>query len=390
MTGTNRRVELRGITWHHTRGLQPMVATARRYSELNPGVRITWESRSLQGFADFSVSQLAAEYDLIVLDHPWMGTVHEDNTLLALDDHLDRALLADQETNSVGRSYESYTYGGHLYGLPTDAAAPVAAFRPDLLAKHRIVIPRSWDALMELAKEGWVGLAGIPLDTLMSFYMLCSTMEAGPFVDQEWVVSDDIAVEALELISSLTRACGDRVLEWDPIALYEEMASTDTVAYSPFAYGYTNYSRVGYRAMPLVFNDTVALGGHGKLVTTLGGAGLSISAASMHIDVASDYAMYVADAAVQRTIYTSAGGQPGHRAAWLDDEANRLTSDFFENTLAAHDRAFLRPRFPGYVDFQDAASGVVHQFVVDGGDSLAVAHTLRNLAAKALHEGALS
>jgi len=44
--------ELRGITWDHTRGFLPMVATAQRFSELHPDVRITWEKRSLQHFAD--------------------------------------------------------------------------------------------------------------------------------------------------------------------------------------------------------------------------------------------------------------------------------------------------------------------------------------------------
>ena len=32
--------ELRGITWQHTRGYLPMVATAQRFSELHPDVQI--------------------------------------------------------------------------------------------------------------------------------------------------------------------------------------------------------------------------------------------------------------------------------------------------------------------------------------------------------------
>jgi len=50
---------LRGITWNHTRGLLPMVATAQRFQELNPGVEIRWEKRSLQEFADAPVDQLS-------------------------------------------------------------------------------------------------------------------------------------------------------------------------------------------------------------------------------------------------------------------------------------------------------------------------------------------
>jgi hypothetical protein len=43
--------ELRGITWNHTRGFLPMLATAQRFSELHPGSQVSWKnvlSRSSQ------------------------------------------------------------------------------------------------------------------------------------------------------------------------------------------------------------------------------------------------------------------------------------------------------------------------------------------------------
>ncbi len=63
-------IELRGIAWNHSRGFTSVVATAQRFEELYPEVRITWEKRSLQAFADSPMDRLAAEYDLIVMDHP--------------------------------------------------------------------------------------------------------------------------------------------------------------------------------------------------------------------------------------------------------------------------------------------------------------------------------
>ena len=380
-------IRLRGVTWGHTRGLLPMVATAQRHRELHPEIHITWEVRSLQDFADFSVPDLAARYDLIVLDHPWMGAVHQEGTLLALDTVLDADFLADQEAHSVGASFESYTYGGHLYGLPTDAATPVAALRRDLFDRHSLDVPETWDDVVELAETGLVGVPGIPIDTLMAFYMRCTTVGAGPFDGLEWVVDDEVAVAALADIAALWAACGERVLSWNPIGLYEAMTNGDQVAYSPFAYGYTNYSRTGYAAHRLDFVDMVTLGDHGTLRSTLGGAGVAISAQTSHVEEACRYATFIAQPETQRGLYTAAGGQPGHRAAWLDEEANRITGDFFANTLAAHDRAFLRPRFPGYIDFQDRAAEIVHHQVVHGGDSTAVVRELRRLAAVALEKG---
>ena len=95
---------LKGITWNHSRGYTSMAATAQRFSELNPGVEIQWEKRSLQQFADFSIQELAKRFDLLVIDHPWAGFAAKTHSILPLDSHLDEAFLQDQKENSVGAS----------------------------------------------------------------------------------------------------------------------------------------------------------------------------------------------------------------------------------------------------------------------------------------------
>ena len=45
-------VRLRGMTWDHSRGYDPMIATSKRFAEMHPGVSIAWEKRSLQAFAE--------------------------------------------------------------------------------------------------------------------------------------------------------------------------------------------------------------------------------------------------------------------------------------------------------------------------------------------------
>jgi multiple sugar transport system substrate-binding protein len=67
-------------------------------------------------------------------------------------------------------------------------------------------------------------------------------------------------------------------------------------------------------------------------------------------------------------MYTLDGGQPGHRAAWTDDVCNALTSHFFRDTLLTLDEAFLRPRYAGYIHFQDEAGVIVHRWLEQGGD----------------------
>jgi multiple sugar transport system substrate-binding protein len=66
-------------------------------------------------------------------------------------------------------------------------------------------------------------------------------------------------------------------------------------------------------------------------------------------------------------MYTMNGGQPGHRSAWLCPKNNSITHQYFFNTLPALDRAYVRPRYPGYLHFQDHAGLPLQQYLRDGG-----------------------
>src|SRR5580658_1021108 len=97
-------IRLSGITWKHTRGLLPMLATAQRFGEIHPEIEIAWETRSLQSFADEPLEILAARYDLLVIDHPSCGRAAAGGFLLPLDEVIPPELLHGLEENSVGES----------------------------------------------------------------------------------------------------------------------------------------------------------------------------------------------------------------------------------------------------------------------------------------------
>jgi multiple sugar transport system substrate-binding protein len=188
--------------------------------------------------------------------------------------------------------------------------------------------------------------------------------------------------EALSLLRELVTLCSPEILTWNPIATYEAMASRDDLAYCPFAYSYSNYSRARYARNVLRFGDLCRIRGSQRARTTLGGTGLAISSKCQDREIALEYAQYVASPECQRTLYVQSGGQPGHRAAWTDPDANRLTNHFFEDTLSALDRAYVRPRYSGYIQFQDGASSVVHEFLRKGGDPRSAVQELRRLFEK--------
>ncbi|MCY4062584.1 MAG: extracellular solute-binding protein [Chloroflexi bacterium] len=373
------KTKLRGITWNHSRGFVSVVATAQRFCELRPEVEISWEKRSLQEFADAPIQGLAEEYDLLVIDHPWAGYAAFSQVLLPLQDTIPAEYMRDQAEHSVGHSHASYIFDGGQCALAIDAATPVASCRPDLLERYELEMPQTWRDLLSLARQGRVVMPGIPIDTLMNFYMLCATQGEAPFVDDEWAVSDEMSLRALEQLRELASLCPEEIFNWNPIAVYEALSRRDDFVYCPFAYGYSNYSRAGYSESVLVFDDMVEIEGHGRCQTTLGGTGLAISSRCQAPEIARDYAMFTAGPGIQRTLFFDNGGQPGHRSAWLDAEVNRRSNSYFRNTLPALDRAYLRPRFPGYLHFQDYAGTPIRRYCMEGGDARQVLAELKRL-----------
>jgi multiple sugar transport system substrate-binding protein len=359
-------VRLRGMTWNHDRGMAPMLATAARFAETHPDVRIEWEARSLQGFADHPVRQLAEEFDLLVLDHPFMGTVAKNGYLVPLDAHIAPAVLDQLRTESVGASHESYFYNGHQWALAIDAAAQVAGYRPDLLAAAGVRVPSSWDEVAALAqiRNGFVTTPLLPVDSFCSFLTLCGSFGEAPFAERSGqVIAKEAGESALQQLSALLERAPREALEWNPIAVWEKMSTTNEIAYCPLAFGYSNYARPGYRRSPIHFTNIPSRGSRGPTGSVLGGAGLAISPRCRELSVAVEYALWVAGAECQKTIYVRSGGQPGNKTAWTDPEANKITNHFFEATLPTLEQAFLRPRFAGFVEFQTRASFVINDFL---------------------------
>lgn len=373
-------VTLRGITWGHSRGFTPVVATAQRFNELHPGIQIHWEKRSLQAFADGDLNALASQYDLLVIDHPWAGFVAEKGILLPLQKHLPEAYLEDQAAHSVGGSHESYLFNGFQSALAIDAATPVAVYRPDHLEQQRFALPANWNDLLALAKTGRVIYAGIPINMLMDFLMLCAT-RGGRWFDETGITDEFTGMEALETLRELASNCPETIFSDDPIAIHEKLSSQDGWSYCPFAYGYSNYSRAGYARYLLKATDVVSWQGM-PLKTVLGGTGLAISAQCREREAALAYASFTASPEVQKTLFFECGGQPGHRSAWSDGEVNRRSLNFFSDTLVTLDRSVLRPRYSGFLYFQDNAGELVREYVMHGGSSKTTFEKMNHLYLK--------
>jgi multiple sugar transport system substrate-binding protein len=351
-------ITLKGMTWNHPRGYDPMVACSAIW-EQKTGVAIGWEKRSLQDFESFPVEELARTYDLIVIDHPHVGQITAEACLAPLDvpdREAERRALA---AGSVGQSYPSYTWQGRQWAFPIDAAAQVQAWRPDLIA----AAPKTWDEALELARQGRVLLPLRPPHSLMAFFTLagslghpCATEGPGELIDR------DTGERVFEMMREIAALVDPKCLAMDPIAVSEKMAEAGSrIACAPLIYGYVSYGIAGFRPNRLAFCDIPVAGRNGPVGSALGGTGIAVSAFSPARQEAIDFAYWIAGAEVQRGPYAAAGGQPGHAAAWEDDAVNTATGDFYRATRATLEGAWVRPRHGGYMAFQQAASDRINR-----------------------------
>ena len=87
------------------------------------------------------------------------------------------------------------------------------------------------------------------------------------------------------------------------------------------------------------------------------------------------FAEYLVSSEVQRTTYTRNDGQPAAMCAWLDEENNEMTLDFFKGTLKTLEKGILRPKVVHWNLFQEAASNQMFRQVQDGVDCREIARS---------------
>ncbi|MCV3205314.1 extracellular solute-binding protein [Mesorhizobium sp. YC-39] len=367
---------LKGMTWSHPRGFDPMVACSSLW-EQKTGVAIAWDKRSLQDFESFPVEELARAYDLIVIDHPHVGQITAERCLEALDVAGREAELAALASGSVGQSYPSYNWQGRQWAFPIDAASQVQAWRPDALDRP----PARWSEVLDLARQGRVLLPLRPPHCLMAFFTLAGNLghpcATDPSVD---LIDSGAGGNVFETMREIAALVDPACIEMDPIAVSERMAEADSrIVCAPLIYGYVSYAMTGFRANRLAFADIPLIGSGGPIGSALGGTGIAVSAFSRAKDAAIDFAYWVASGEVQRGTYAASGGQPGHAAAWEDQTVNAATGNFYSDTRATLEGAWVRPRHDGYMAFQQAASDCIISGMTSGRQAARVVADLNRL-----------
>jgi multiple sugar transport system substrate-binding protein len=370
------RTKLRGMTWGHRRAIDPLLAVEKLFEQQHPGIEVEWASRPLHGFEFTPVPELARQYDLIVLDHPFCGEIAAAQCLLPVD-----GVVAEAGGDRyVGPSLSTYTYQGRCWALPIDAACQVAVSRPDLMAMLGEPVPGDWRSLLDLGARALrsqrklaIGLRGV--HSLMTLFTLaanlgkpCATDPSQPLIDRE------TARTVLDHMRQLLAFCPPEALDWNSIELHDAMAARDDLVFCPAVYCYATYAE-GDRAHPLRFHDLP--GPTGPAGSTIGGTGLGLSAYGPAPEAALAYARFCAQAETQR-IFAEHHGQPARRETWTDPAIDARFGGCYSATRRTMDQCWIRPRFNGYLAFQAKAGDLIEHHLRGGMDETLLLDSLQH------------
>jgi multiple sugar transport system substrate-binding protein len=370
---------LRGLTWDHPRGYAPLVAAAALHAA---EIEIAWETQPLEGFESTPIRELARAYDLIVVDHPHLGEAVAAGCLVPVEELLGAEVVARIAANTIGAAAASYLYDGHSYALPLDAAAQVQVLQPALTGDRPA--PTTWDDVLALAAELPLALSLAGPHALLTFFSICAGIAGEPLAGgPESPVPAETGEAALDILRQLAAVAVDGLRDANPIQILEAMARERAAACCPLVYGYVNYARAEAPREALRFADAPALG------STLGGTGIAITRRCPLSPALAAHLEWLLDPVVQTTFMGAHAGQPSARGAWLDASLDASSGGFYSGTLQTTEAAWVRPRFPGFIDFQRRGAEIIRDGLAERAPSPHILDRLSALWRAALPTGAV-
>ncbi|HEY9291189.1 MAG TPA: hypothetical protein VIP98_07925 [Microlunatus sp.] len=364
----------RGLTWDHPRGRNALERAAS-ITGVDGEPLIRWEVQPLEGFESAPIEQLAADYDVIVLDHPHLGDALQHQALRAWDDLVPTAQLDALADGCVGPSLASYRMDGCTWALPLDAATQVSVRVPELVGQA----PTEWEQLDSLDVPIAICLAGP--HALMNFTSLCVGLGAEPNVQPgQGFVDESVGVAAYRRLARIVSAMPADVGALNPIALLDRMRQRRDIGYLPLVYCYVNYARADHdQNPPLIFDDAPRVAAGGRLGSTIGGTGIGISARCRPDQALIDHLLWLLSPDTQSGFIPDHDGQPSLRSAWTDDRVNAQSGAFYRRTLATIEDSWIRPRMAGYIGFQTSVSTLVRDALLSGASAVSTVREINQL-----------
>ena len=355
---------LKGLNWGHRRATGPLAPLVERFRQTNPDVEIEWTVRPLSDFEHQGLAGVAEKFDLIIYDHPFSGDLVASGAFVPLDRHLPELSQA-HDALYAGPSLTSYRYAGSVWGAPIDGATEHALYRADLMPGRPL--PQKWDDVLTLGaalrQDGlYLGLAaetphaGLVVAALMANAgKPWSTDPAQPFH-----IDRDALREALQLVAEAMAYCPPEAIGWNSIELHDQMVARDDVAYAPCVYGYATYGEADMRKR-LSFGPFPGTAAPYHAGTAIGGTAVGLSRHCTEQEAALRFIRFILTDDAQRDIIPAHHGQPAKLTGWEDAAVDGRFNGFFSATRSTIEAAWIRPRLPGYPNFQKATGIAVRR-----------------------------
>ena len=381
-------ITLRGRTWPSKRGYGGLAASAEAYTRLSPDVRVEWEQVDFEELFYDSRRQFVSgdpDFDLMMLDHPWVGELAVNGWIVDMDDLLTAEQLRDLEEDADRSSLEAYRYEGRLWSLPVDAACQILAFRPDLVGAATDQLPGDWDSFLTLGKSlheppqrcAFTNQFGGP-NHFLTLLGIAAALGDAPYTEPSRGIVRDAGASGLDILRRVWElSIESHVESLDMLAhrTFPLMMAEDRAAMCPGVFAYiTHYGGGGERQLGIA--DMPVMPETGKHTSLLGGMGLAIASASPHRDAAWEYATFVMSREVQGGAFVENGGQPGRVSALTTGYADDECAGFGPVLADALDGCYIRPTPPGWHRAERAGGDVVSRFLAG---EVAVQETLADL-----------
>jgi trehalose/maltose transport system substrate-binding protein len=130
--------------------LDPIPGLLREFQRRHPGVTVrseplTWTSDEQHQFFVINLDGGSPAFDVLLLDVIWVPEFAQAGWLLDLSPWVTREELAPHFPAAVAAA----TWGGRVWGLPWNMNVGVLYYRADLLARHGLAPPRTWEELVD-------------------------------------------------------------------------------------------------------------------------------------------------------------------------------------------------------------------------------------------------
>lgn len=342
------------LNWQSRRATAPVARAMEIYRQRHPEVEITQSIRPLSGFEHQSMESVTEKHDIIIFDHPFCGAIAASDCFVPLDDKLPEL----EKLSFIGISLETYRFRGKLWGAPIDGATQNAIYRPDLLEQLGGTVPTSFDQVLELGRKCrergfWLGTPIATPHALLAIFSYMANMGKPVVADDDMLcdIPADSFAEAYEAVRQVMDLSPPEARQWNSIELHEAMVARDDIVYAPLVYGYATYGEPDQRHR-LGFAPFAGINAPYCAGTTIGGTAMGLSRHCKDMEAGLDFMRFMASPNMQDRVVAENNGQPAGLGGWQDAEIDARFNGFFSQLTETMNRAWIRPRFEGYVSLQ--------------------------------------